>query len=103
MVALLHESRAGAHAYLAKWVWAAARRVSRIPLAALLDHPLDVPGLEGPGTFGLLALGPAVQLAAGEDHLVDLVGAVGEAQHAAEAPERGQRGVVGHPEAAVDL
>jgi hypothetical protein len=35
---------------------------------------------------GLVAFGLAVELAAGEDHLVDPVGAVGEAQHTGEAP-----------------
>ena len=45
---------------------------------------------------GLGPFRPSVQLAAGEDHLVDLVGAVGEAEHAAEASEGGKGSVVGY-------
>ena len=41
------------------------------------DHPRRVPRLQVAFGFGLGALGPAVELAAGEDHFVDLVGAVG--------------------------
>ena len=41
---------------------------------------------------------PVVELAAGDHHLVDLVGTVGDLEHAREAPHPRQRGVVGHPE-----
>ena len=52
---------------------------------------------------GLFAGGlrPAVELAAGDDHLVDLVGAVGDCSMRREAPHPGERRVVGHAERAV--
>ena len=71
----------------------------RWPPLLASDHPHRVARLERlAARLGLGALRPAVELAAGEDHLVDLVGAVGQAQHAAEAPEGGEGGVVGHAE-----
>src|SRR5436190_20317363 len=63
------------------------------------------PGHIRRGTVGtrLLRLRPAVDLAASDHHLVDLVGAVGDPEHPREAPHPGQRGVVGHPQRTVDL
>ena len=76
----------------------AARALSWQSRLPWLDRPPGVLRVQLARSLGLGPLGPAVELAAGEDHLVDLVGAVGEAQHAAEAPEGGEGGVVGHAE-----
>ncbi len=62
------------------------RRRGRAPRRLGSDRARGVLRVELAGGLRLGPLRPAVELAAGEDHLVDLVGAVGEAQHAAEAP-----------------
>src|SRR3954470_24668816 len=51
----------------------------------------------------LRLLRPVVQLAAGDDHLVDLVWAVGDLEHAGKAPHPRERRVVGHAERSVNL
>src|SRR4051812_46619722 len=63
----------------------------------------------GRGRLGLAVLlrrlvgAPLVQLARGDDHLVHLVRAVGQPQHAQVAPQARQRRVIGHAQRSVHL
>src|SRR4051812_1803833 len=77
-----------------------ASSMLRLPLGPRLDGA--VAGRLAPVVRGVV-LAPAVDLAQRDHHLVHLVRAVRQPQHAEVAPENRERSVVGYAERAVDL